>query len=75
VASIHLRLDELEDRFKKLQLDNSPPRESGVKAQLSEVQGALANLMQQTSYLERVLAGLRADVASIVVLQRQASHR
>jgi hypothetical protein len=70
-SGLRAQLQELEERIARLEA--SPPAgPNGLELRLSEMQGALATLSDQWSYMERVLGGLRADVASLLVLQRWA---
>lgn len=71
-AFIHVRRDEFEDRLDELQ--GATGTLNRLEVQLTDVQERLAALKEQNSYLERVLGGLRGDVASLLVLQRRESH-
>lgn len=71
-ASIHSRLEELDERVKELQVEAAIGNR--LEIQVSGLQTALTRLREQCSYLERVLGGLRGDVASVLLLQRQASR-
>lgn len=71
-ALIHVHREEFEDHLDELQ--GAAGTLNRLEVQLTDVQERLAALKEQNSYLERVLGGLRGDVASLLVLQRRASH-